>query len=135
MTITDRIRAEIAPTLAKNPAATWESAVPEDELNGNFDDVWQAGQENGEAHLAKRISLLLDAIAPTTVSSEEELEELPVGSTVLAHWEDGSQPDYHMMRCREGGASSSGFGVAGGKHWTGMANWGATLTVLGRGKA
>lgn len=65
-----------------------------------------------------------------TITTVEELDALPVGTVVLAHWEDHSQPDYHAMKCRDGGASSSGFGVSSGRHWTGMASWGATLTVL-----
>lgn len=71
--------------------------------------------------------------AASIVTTVEELDALPVGSVVLAHWENGSQPDYHAMKCRDGGASSSGFAVTSGKHWTGMASWGATLTVLHRG--
>ncbi|WP_427017841.1 hypothetical protein ACQCSX_04300 [Pseudarthrobacter sp. P1] len=72
-------------------------------------------------------------IAPDTAGAE--LEALAVGSVVLAHWEDGSQPDYWTMRCVEGVASSAGFGVASGKNWTGMAGWGATLTLLHGGGA
>lgn len=63
-------------------------------------------------------------------NAAEELGALPIRSVVLAHWEDGHQPDYTMMRCAEGGASSSGYGLADTRHWIGMANWGAILTVL-----
>lgn len=65
-----------------------------------------------------------------TVVTGAELDDLLVGSVVRAHWPDGSHPDHQVMRCKDGGASSSGFAVASGAHWTGMATWGATLTVL-----
>ena len=68
------------------------------------------------------------------VTTAEELDALPVGSVVQAHWEDGSQADFLAMRCRDGGASSSGVGVYSGKYWTGMAEWGATLTLIHRGR-
>lgn len=65
------------------------------------------------------------------ISTVEELDALAVGSVVAAHWPDGSQPDYQMMRCPEGAASAGGgFGVGGGSHWLNMASWGAELTVL-----
>ena len=72
---------------------------------------------------------------PRQIFTVMELEALPVGSVVLAHWADGSMEDYQMMRCREGGASSGGgFGLAADSHWINMASWGATLTVLLEGK-
>ena len=61
---------------------------------------------------------------------KDELERLPIGSVVKAHWPDGSQPDYLAMRTSEGMASSGGAGVLGGKFWLGMASWGAELTII-----
>lgn len=61
---------------------------------------------------------------------EAELEALPVGSVVRAHWPDGSQPDYLAMRGTSGAASTAGAGVFGGVHWLRLATWGAQLTVL-----
>lgn len=59
---------------------------------------------------------------------------MPIGSVVKAHWPDGSQPDYLAMRCADGSggssASTAGAGVFGGKHWRGLASWGAELTIL-----
>lgn len=68
------------------------------------------------------------------IIDRDTLASLPLGSVVKAHWEDGSQPDTLVMRCSDGGASTAGFGVAGGKYWTGMNGWGAKLTVLYRGE-
>lgn len=66
----------------------------------------------------------------------DELEALPVGSVVKAHWPDGSQPDYQATRCAEFQSASAGqYGVLGGRHWTGMAGWGAEITVLYRAEA
>jgi hypothetical protein len=71
--------------------------------------------------------------AQERVSTREELAELPVGSVVKAHWTDGSQPDYRVMRIEKDGGASTGQGsVAGGKWWTALAGWGAELTVLYR---
>lgn len=68
---------------------------------------------------------------PRTITTVEELDALPVGSVVLAHWADGSQSDYQVTRCPDGsGAASSRFSIAGGAIWLGMAEWGAELTVL-----
>lgn len=74
----------------------------------------------------------------TAVTTEDEMEALPVGSVVRATWELGhpnEQTPYTMTRCPEGGASVGGWGLASGEHWRAMANWGATLTVIYRATA
>lgn len=74
-----------------------------------------------------------DAIPDTPVrivTTEDELAALPLGTVVRAHWADNHQRDSIVMRCAEGGASSSGYGVADTKHWLTMARWGAVLTVV-----
>lgn len=87
------------------------------------DAAWKEGYQEGYRRA-------LYAAQPRTITTAEELEALPDGSVVLAHWSDNSQPDYQMTRCPEGGASAGGgFGLAGGSHWLKMWSWGATLTV------
>lgn len=61
---------------------------------------------------------------------KDDLDSLPVGTVVLAHWADGSQPDMQIMRCHGGYSSQAGFAVSGGRHWTDMSEWGAVITVL-----
>lgn len=54
--------------------------MQDDELTGGADDVWEAGQDNGEAnlYLAKWIVSPLDegANVSVAVATEEELEDL-----------------------------------------------------------
>lgn len=107
-------RGELAQIVANTRVKIW--GVNEDELCEYDYDLADA-------------ILAAYTLKPRVIATVEELDTLPVGSVVLARWDDG-RPDYQMTRCASGGASSSGFGVASGKHWTVMANWGATLTVL-----
>jgi hypothetical protein len=67
---------------------------------------------------------------PIELFVKQELERLPIGSVVKAHWPDGSQPDYLAMRGESGAASTAGAGIFGGQHWLGLASWGAELTIL-----
>lgn len=70
----------------------------------------------------------------TDITTVELLNALPVGSVVLAHWEDGSQPDHQVVRSgrSEGGATASGWTLANERQWDAIVSWGAVLTVLHR---
>ena len=50
----------ITPLVENNPDAKWESHCPLDTLDGNHDDAWQEGQDNGEIYAARRIRNLLN---------------------------------------------------------------------------
>lgn len=64
--------------------------------------------------------------------TEQDLEALPVGSVVKAHWADGSQEDYTVIRSDKGGAGSGSFGVMSGNDWIGIVWWGTEITLLYR---
>ena len=69
----------------------------------------------------------------TRIASVKELRDLPIGSIVRARWSDGSQPDYHSVRIDgEHMASTGGWSLRGGTHWTSQATWGPNveLTVV-----
>jgi hypothetical protein len=55
-----------AKTLVNEPEPEYRTSCPEDALwNGNYDDVWEAGQDNGELLEAKRIQDLISEVLAT----------------------------------------------------------------------
>lgn len=62
-----RLHAVLAPLAAAAATAQYESYCPEGAMGGNFDDVWNAGQDNGQAHLAAEV---LKALAGTTPAAD-----------------------------------------------------------------
>lgn len=79
-------------------------------------------------HLA---SVVMVAMEPRIVTTEDDFEALPIGSVISSYWSDGSHSPYQTTRVPEGSAScGSGFGLAGGSHWLAIAGWGAINTVL-----
>ncbi|AIY01185.1 hypothetical protein ART_1586 [Arthrobacter sp. PAMC 25486] len=114
---------------AADPEKEWDNALAADRGYARYiaRGLHSLGYTNSIVH---QCCVDAEATKPRTITTVYELDVLPVRSVVLAHWVDGSQPDYTMMRCAEGGASSRGYGLADKRHWLGMANWGAVLTVL-----
>lgn len=55
-------------------------------------------------------------------------EALPLGTNVLATFTNGHT--YTAVRIDKNGASAGGVGLYGGKHWTEILNWDATLEVI-----
>lgn len=67
---------------------------------------------------------------PRVVTTEQELEALPLGTVVRAQFPESIQRDSIVMRAPEGASSSSGYGTTSGEGWLAMARWGAVLTVV-----
>lgn len=68
------------------------------------------------------------------ITTAEALNAPPVGSVVMAHWADGSQPDHYVVRTGSalGGAASGNWTLAGTLEWTALLTWGAELTLFSR---
>lgn len=61
---------KIAEKVEKHEEVTWESHCPEDiYLSGNYDDTWEAGQDNGESYMANSIEGLIRATLDKTLES------------------------------------------------------------------
>lgn len=73
---------------------------------------------------------IIEAPATRTVTTPEQLDALPLGAVVQAHWDDPERPDHVSMRGPDGDVANGGYSVAGGLRWRAMASWGATLIVV-----
>lgn len=109
--------------------------VQEAAVNGLVDDGWLDHDEPLSMEMLGWIaSAALTAALPhlhPVIETRDELDALPLGSLIHAHWPDGSQPDQHVFRCEDESGVSVGYCIiAGGRHWLDMIDWGAELTVL-----
>lgn len=46
-------------SIESHPEVSWESTCPEDTFGGSMDDVWQDGQDNGEAYYAGAVRQII----------------------------------------------------------------------------
>lgn len=81
------------------------------------------------------VALLLEWVGEGPEEQGVDLEGLPVGSMVRVSREDWVE-DSVVVRCEDGGGASTGrFSFLGGRHWLGIADWGADVEVLYRAEA